>query len=150
MALVFSCEFCKIFQSTYFTERLWTTACRYCSNGRFDNTKRVLGLTKTEFKELDYKWALSCHPIWHGLFWASKARGGVVWKKVILETLQNSQENTCAKVSFLIKLQGPATLFKKRLWHRCFSVNFTKFLKPPFLQNTSERLLLKFSIRLSS
>ena len=26
----------------------------------------------------------------------------------------------------------PATLFKKRLWHRCFSVNFAKFLKTPF------------------
>ena len=34
---------------------------------------------------------------------------------------------------------------KKRLWHRCFSVNFAKFLRQPFLQNNSERLLLKFS-----
>ena len=31
---------------------------------------------------------------------------------------------------------------KKRLWHRCFSVNFAKFLRTPFLQNTSGRLLL--------
>ena len=30
----------------------------------------------------------------------------------------------------------PATLLK-RLWHRCFPVNFAKFLKRPFLQNTS-------------
>ena len=30
-----------------------------------------------------------------------------------------------------------ATLLKKRLWHRCFSVNFAKFLRTPFLQNTS-------------
>ena len=35
-----------------------------------------------------------------------------------------------------------ATLFKKRLWHRCFSVNFVKFLRKPFSQNTSGRLLL--------
>ena len=27
---------------------------------------------------------------------------------------------------------GLATLFKKRLWHRCFPVNFVKFLRPPF------------------
>ena len=26
----------------------------------------------------------------------------------------------------------PATLFKKRLWHRCFPINFMKFLKTPF------------------
>ena len=43
-------------------------------------------------------------------------------KKVFLEISQNSQENTCARVSFLI------TLLKKRPWHRCFPVNFVKFL----------------------
>ena len=26
----------------------------------------------------------------------------------------------------------PATLLKKRLWHRCFPVNFVKFLRTPF------------------
>ena len=34
------------------------------------------------------------------------------------------------------------TLVKKRLWHRCFPVNFVKFLRTPFLQTTSGRLLL--------
>ena len=38
----------------------------------------------------------------------------------------------------------PATLFKKRPWHRCFPVNFAKFLRTPFLQNTSGRLLLNW------
>ena len=33
-------------------------------------------------------------------------------------------------------------LLKKRLWHRCFPVNFAKFLRTPFLQNTSGLLLL--------
>ena len=36
----------------------------------------------------------------------------------------------------------PATLLKKRLWHRCFLVNFVKFLRASFLQNISGRLLL--------
>ena len=35
-----------------------------------------------------------------------------------------------------------ATLLKKRLWHMCFPVNFAKFLRTSFLQNTSGRLLL--------
>ena len=30
----------------------------------------------------------------------------------------------------------PATLLKKRLWHRCYPMNFAKFLRTPF-QNTS-------------
>ena len=44
-------------------------------------------------------------------------------KKVALKILQNSQENTCAR---------PATLLK-RLWRRCFPVNFAKFLRTLFL-----------------
>ena len=36
----------------------------------------------------------------------------------------------------------PATLLKKRLWHRCFPVNFAKFLRTHFLQKTFR--LLKF------
>ena len=42
-------------------------------------------------------------------------------KTVFLKISQNSQENTSTRVSFLIKL--------KRLCHRCFLVNFTKFLR---------------------
>ena len=33
-------------------------------------------------------------------------------------------------------------LYQKRLWQRCFLMNFAKFLRTPFLQNTSGRLLL--------
>ena len=33
------------------------------------------------------------------------ATGGVLWKNVFSEMSQNSQENTCARFSFLIKLQ---------------------------------------------
>ena len=40
-------------------------------------------------------------------------------KKVFLEISQNPQEYTCLRVS--------------RLWHRCFPVNFVKFLRTPFL-----------------
>ena len=63
---------------------------------------------------------------------------------VFLEILQNSQENTCARASFLIKLLArPATLLKMRLWHRCFPVNFAKFQRAPFLIEYLQWLLLK-------
>ena len=29
------------------------------------------------------------------------------------------------------------SFFKKRLWHRCFTVSYANFLRVPFLQNTS-------------
>ena len=64
-------------------------------------------------------------------------------KKVFLEILQNSQENTSARVSFLIKLQASACNFiKKRLWHRCFPVNYAKFLTAPLLTEHLRWLLL--------
>ena len=37
---------------------------------------------------------------------------------------------------------GLATLLKKKLWHRRFPVNFVKFVRTHFLQNTSGKLLL--------
>ena len=38
----------------------------------------------------------------------------------------------------------PATLLKKRLWHRCFPVKFAKFLRIPFLQNACAVLIDPF------
>ena len=68
-------------------------------------------------------------------------------KKVFLEISQNSQENNCARVSFLIKLQArPATLLKKKLWHSCFPVNFVKFLRTPFYKEHLWWLLLFLQI----
>ena len=55
-------------------------------------------------------------------------------KKVFLEISQNSQENNCARVSFLIKT----------LWHRCFPVNFEKFQRTLFLTEHLRRLLLMY------
>ena len=57
----------------------------------------------------------------------------VLYKKVFFEISQKSQKNTCARVSFLLK---------KRLWHRCFPMNFAKFPRTTFLKNTSGWLLL--------
>ena len=55
-------------------------------------------------------------------------------KRLFLKILQNSQENTCARVSFLNKVAV--------LWHRNFPRNFSQFLREPFLENTYARLLL--------
>ena len=63
------------------------------------------------------------------------------------------------KLSFLLKQSPrgtpwrrwclrPATFLKKRLWHRCFPANFTKFLRTPFLQNWL-LLFLPFFLQIS-
>ena len=41
----------------------------------------------------------------------------------------------------------PTTLLKKRLWHRCFLVNFTKLLRTPFFIEHLWWLLLKTTIK---
>ena len=61
-------------------------------------------------------------------------------KKVILEILQNSQENTRARISILKKLQA---LLKKRLWYTCFLVSFAKILRTPFITEHLRWLLLE-------
>ena len=65
-------------------------------------------------------------------------------KKVFLKISQYSQENTCARVSFLIRLQALGL----QVFSRCFPVNFAKFLRTPFLQNNSKRLLLSLLLLL--
>ena len=63
-------------------------------------------------------------------------------KKSALTNLANLKENICVGVPFLIKLQvrdqSPATLLKKkRVWHRCFPVDFADFVRAPFSWNTT-------------
>ena len=68
-------------------------------------------------------------------------------KQVFLEISQNIQENTCARNSFLIKLQAwPATLLKESLWHRCCPVSFAKFLRTSFLQSSSGGCFCKLQV----
>ena len=71
-------------------------------------------------------------------------------KKVFLEISQNSQGSTCARLSFFNKVAilRPATLLKKRVWHRCFPVNFVKYLRTPFFEEHLWWLLLMFGIQI--
>ena len=57
--------------------------------------------------------------------------------------LQNSQENTCDGILFLVKLQSwPTILLKKNAIAGGFFVNFTTIFRTHFLQNISKRLFL--------
>ena len=62
------------------------------------------------------------------------ATKGVLCKKVFLEILQNSQENTFERASFFNKVAGlsPATLFKKGTLARVFSCEFCEISKNIF------------------
>ena len=58
-------------------------------------------------------------------------------KNVFLEISQNSQENTCVRVSFLIKLQAQVCKFiKKEALAQVFSSEFCKISKNTFSYTT--------------
>ena len=84
---------------------------------------------------------------WHGNFQNQKQPLEVFLK---FNVSQNSWENTYARVSFLIKLQGSGLQFylKNILRNRCFPVNFVKFLRIPFWKaNVSQNMrAFKFQV----
>ena len=47
------------------------------------------------------------------------------------EILDGKLHFLCSDVAECVRL-SPATLLKRRLWHRCFPVNFVKFPRTPF------------------
>ena len=58
-------------------------------------------------------------------------------KKVFLEISQNSQENTCARISFFIKLQADACNFiKKETLAQVLSCEFCEISKNTFSYRT--------------
>ena len=101
---------------------------------QYDNATLIHGIWKSK-NMTQNQWMASCSR-------SSLRRFSV--KQVFLKTSQNSQENTCARVFQSLRL---ATLLKKRLWHRCLSLRFTKFLKILFFTEHLWWLLLLFCKR---
>ena len=75
---------------------------------------------------------------------AQKQPPEVLCKKVVLTNFAKLTGKHQCRSLFFNKVAGlmPATLLKMRLWHKCFVVNFAKFLRTPILKNICERLLL--------
>ena len=68
------------------------------------------------------------------------------YKKGVLRNFTKLTGKHLCQSLFLNNVAGLrfAFLLKERPWHRCFSVNFLKFLRTPLLQNINGRLLLVF------
>ena len=64
-------------------------------------------------------------------------------RKGVLRNFPKFKGKELCQSLFFIKSCRPITLLKKRLRHRCFPVYFAKFLRTPFLQNTSGRLYVR-------
>ena len=95
---------------------MWTDSLQNLNHARlnpqwsiFRNTGKigfeVIVIAYYFFDQIETKNNLELLPLpsWHPQI---AATGGVLWKKVFLKISQNSQKNICARVSFLLKLQG--------------------------------------------
>ena len=71
----------------------------------------------------------------------------VFYKKGVLRNFAKFTGKHLCQSLFFHKVAGlrPATSLKKRLWYRCFPVNFAKFLRTPFV---TEHLWWLFLIHL--
>ena len=97
--------------------KMWVKSKFVLWQPRFYNLLPVKRITKLTFLKYSFFWK----------------RTVTVNPEAATRGVQNSQENTCARDSGLGQRLRPATLLKKSLWHRCFPVNFAKFVRTPFL-----------------
>ena len=74
-----------------------------------------------------------------------RTRPEVFCKKGVLRNFEEFTGKHLCQSLFFNKVSSlrSATLFKKRVWHWRFPVNFAKILRTLLLQNTSGRLLLR-------
>ena len=69
----------------------------------------------------------------------------IVRKGVLRNFAKFTGKHLCQSLFFnKVTYLRPAILLKKRLWYRCFPVNFEKFLRAPFWQNNSGGCLWTF------
>ena len=136
---------------------------KYPRENIFDHqipTRKAFGLTKYSGEKVSFTKS-TCLQLLHGLTVLKKfhrisessdsrqteaVTAGVLWKEMFLKISQNSQENTFAKVSFLISCRLESCDFiQKQALSQVLIFEFREIFKKNLLQDTFVRLLLKLS-----
>ena len=129
---LFSYEFCKIFKNISFTKHLRTTAsvklCNFPVSRSIVATQHANYGPKTSSKITKKKILFI---VWHV---AEAVSQMCSVKKVFLKISQNSEENTCVRVSFSIKLPDyqVCNFIRKETLPQVFSCEFYKIFKNTF------------------
>ena len=131
---MFPFEICEIFKNTYFQQHLWMTASvetplKTC-NSFMAFVCVCVCVCVLFFLDSDLTIIGACSNL-------KSSRHKVFCKKGVLRNFAKfTGKHLCQSLR-------PATLLKKRLWHRCFPANFAKFLRTPFFTEHLCWLLLK-------
>ena len=132
LLLVCNCEFWEVVQITSFIEYLWETSYFKYKLLDFNHQIQEKSISQVLFKHFIQEQEVASYSKARSSHQRCSIKKGVLRETPVPESLYN-------KVAGL----RPAILLKKRLRHWCFHVNFTKFLRTTFLQNTLGRLLLE-------
>ena len=79
-----------------------------------------------------------------GLYKIRSKRPAVFCRKGVLRNFEKFTGKHLCQSLFFNKVASlrPATLLRKRFWHRCFPVNFAEFLRTPFFTGHPRLLFL--------
>ena len=119
---MFSCEFWETSKNNFFTEHVWATGsgmflndffnlvlgCKYIDEVRQEASYASQEVSHLKKRPLITRYQSSLKKN----IWSSHQRCSI--GKVVLKISLNSQENTCSRVSFLIKLQAWGFYFQKQ------------------------------------
>ena len=134
-SLVSKSLFCKIIIGECF---VCSSSCLWSQLVLAKNNINTFGHRKTTFENGEKEFWLS----FVSRYYTHRKQRRCSIKKLFLKMLQSSQQNTCVRVFFSIKLHAiPATLLKRRLMVQVFPINLAKFLSTPLTEHL-RRLLL--------
>ena len=104
---------------------------------------------KKIFENYDFRGLTLIFTVWKKFCINRSTRPEVFCKNGVLRSFTKFTVKHLCQSLFFSKVAGrrPATLLKKRLWHRCFPVNFVKFLRTSFFTERLWWLLLKGVLR---
>ena len=149
---VFSCALCENFKNTFFTEHLRTTVSAIFSNQEnFKINRSWLFRRKAWRKDLQNSQWNNFDRVPFSPFLLTRKSKTVTERKTVLSRTGSShrrcfvregvirnfakftRKHLCQRLLFNEDADlRPATLWKKRHWHRCSPGNFRKFLRKPF------------------
>ena len=123
------------------TTKLYTLDTKIWKNilSSYESKRNFLNMRTTKKSSTEDKtWNFHFARNYSKCLYRSSHQSGSVRKGVLRNFRKFTGKHLCQSLFFNnVAGMRPATLLKKRLWHRCFPMNFVTFLRTPFLQNTS-------------
>ena len=112
--------------------------------------RKVLSILVSESKQISMLQLISYfNEVNFFLIEFRSSRPEMFCRKGVLKNFAKFTGNHLCRSLFFNKDLRPATLLKKRLWHRCFLVNIAKFLRTNFFTEQLRWLLLRVYVQMT-